>query len=72
MPGWLSWYPNWLHADLADKAGAYTEDAAIAGLLVGGAVVLAWASGLLRRDGAPDGTPPAAEAKDEERLKDRV
>ena len=46
----------------------------MAGLVAGGAVVLAWASGLLRRDTAalPDAPPPPAEAKDTERLKDRV
>jgi len=68
--------PPW-RADLADKAGAYTGDAAIFGAVAGGAVALAWATGLLRGGAAPPlaSPPPPAEADEEEagrRLKDRV
>ncbi|KAK9825428.1 hypothetical protein WJX81_005382 [Elliptochloris bilobata] len=69
--------PDVLLADMADKAGAYTEDAAVAGLAVGAAVALAWATGLLRSGEAPPHAeaPPPADAKDKEpvqRVKDRV
>lgn len=61
-------------ADLADKAGAYTEDAAIAGLAAGALVAVAWATGLIGRP-ASEAPPPPAEGTDKERverLKDRV
>lgn len=64
-------------ADLADKAGAYTEDAAIAGLVAGVLVAAAWATGLLRSVDAPppDLPAPQADAKGKgpmQRLRDRV
>ena len=64
-------------ADLADKAGAYTEDAAIAGLVAGVLVAAAWGTGLLRSVDAPppDLPAPQADVKDKgpmQRLRDRV